>query len=149
MVGDRRLVVADIPGLIAGAAQGAGLGHDFLRHVERTTVLVHVLDIAPLDGTDPAANYQAVRQELLEYSIELAEKPEVMVLNKIDLIPQQERGEVIKKVIAKLRLPRGEDPIITSGATGEGVEEMLEACWAARGKKKEEVPGWAGAVPQE
>ena len=142
------MVVADIPGLIAGAAQGAGLGHDFLRHVERTAVLVHVLDVAPLDGSDPAVNYQAVRQELLEYSVELAEKPEVMVFNKIDLVPQEERSDAIKKLIAKLRLPRGENPIITSGATGEGVEEMLEACWAARGKKKE-AAGWAGTVTQE
>jgi GTP-binding protein len=138
---DRRLVVADIPGLIAGAAQGAGLGHDFLRHIERTAVLVHVLDIAPLDNSDPAKNYEVVRQELLEYSVELAEKPEIIVFNKIDLVPENERAEHAKKLIAKLRLPRDVNPVLVSGATGEGVKDMLEACWAARGKKRE-ATGW-------
>lgn len=140
---DRRLVVADIPGLIAGAAQGAGLGHDFLRHIERTAVLVHVLDIAPLDNSDPAKNYEVVRQELLEYSVELAEKPEIIVFNKVDLVPEigGERAERVKKLIAKLRLPRDVNPVLVSGATGEGVKEMLEACWSARGKKREAM-GW-------
>jgi GTP-binding protein len=133
----RRLVVADIPGLIAGAAEGAGLGHDFLRHIERTAVLVHVLDVMPIDGSDPAKNYEDIRRELLEYSVELAEKPEVIVFNKIDLVPQDERAEFIKKLIAKLRLPRDVNPIVASGVTGEGVKEMLEACWAARGKKND------------
>jgi GTP-binding protein len=131
--GDRRLIFADIPGLIAGAAQGAGLGHDFLRHIERTAVLVHVLDIAPLDGSDPASNYEVVRNELQEYSMELAEKPEVIVLNKIDLVPEHERAERVKQVAARLRLPRHESPLVVSGATGQGTREMLEACWEARG----------------
>jgi GTP-binding protein len=135
--GDRRLVVADIPGLIAGAAQGAGLGHDFLRHIERTAVLVHLLDVAPIDDTDPIENYQEVRRELEEYSLELAEKPEVIVFNKIDLVAEDERAGLIKKLRAKLKLPVGEMPVVTSGATGKGVGEMLEACWAARGKKRE------------
>jgi GTPase len=135
--GDRRLVVADIPGLIEGAAGGAGLGHDFLRHIERTSVIVHVLDIAPLDDSDPAANYEVIRQELLEYAVELAEKPEVLVFNKIDLIAEDQRPERVKKLIASLRLPRDVNPILMSGATGQGVKEMLEACWSARGKKLE------------
>lgn len=141
--GERRLVMADIPGLIEGAAVGAGLGHDFLRHIERTAVLVHVLDIAPLDDSDPAKNYEVIRQELLDYSMELAEKPEVLVFNKIDLIPEAdgERSNYVKKLIAKLRLPRDVNPILVSGATGEGVKDMLEACWTARGKKREAV-GW-------
>ena len=133
--GDRRLVVADIPGLIAGAAHGAGLGHDFLRHIERTAVLVHVLDVAPLDNSDPAENYDVVRKELLEYSVELAEKPELIVFNKIDLVPESQRAEIVKRLIAKLRLPRDVNPIQASGATSEGVREMLEACWEMRGKK--------------
>jgi GTP-binding protein len=136
---DHQFVVADIPGLIEGAATGAGLGHDFLRHIERTAVLVHVLDIAPLDDSDPAKNYEVIRQELLDYSMELAEKPEVLVFNKVDLIAEDERAERVKKLIAKLRLPRDVNPILVSGATGEGVKEMLEACWAARGKKREAV----------
>ncbi|MCI0674334.1 MAG: GTPase ObgE [Phycisphaerales bacterium] len=135
--GDRRLVVADIPGLIEGAAHGAGLGHDFLRHIERTAVLVHVLDLAPLDSSDPARNYEVIRQELLDYSVELAEKPEIIVFNKIDLVPQDQRAAAVKTMVSKLRLPRDVNPILTSGATGEGVKEMLEACWAARGKRGE------------
>ena len=138
--GHRRLVVADIPGLISGAAQGAGLGHDFLRHIERTAVLVHVLDMAPLDNSDVAENYEVIRRELLEYSVELAEKPEIIVFNKIDLVPPDERSECAKKLIAKLRLPRDVNPILVSGATGEGVPELLEACWTARGKR--EAVGW-------
>jgi len=143
--GDRRLVVADIPGLIEGAAGGAGLGHDFLRHIERTGVLVHVLDIAPLDGSDPAKNYEIIRQELLDYSTELAEKPEVIVFNKIDLVPEDERVGAVKKLIGKLRLPPAEDPVVVSGATGEGVKAMLEACWQARsaeGHEAKPLTGW-------
>ena len=132
--------MADIPGLISGAAQGAGLGHDFLRHIERTAVLVHVLDMAPLDNSDVAENYEVIRRELLEYSVELAEKPEIIVFNKIDLVPPDERSECAKKLIAKLRLPRDVNPILVSGATGEGVPELLEACWTARGKR--EAVGW-------
>src|SRR5262245_13688026 len=145
--GDRRLVVADIPGLIEGAAHGAGLGHDFLRHIERTAVLVHVLDIAPLDGSDPVKNYDVIRQELLGYSVELAEKPEVLVFNKIDLVPQDQRAERIKRLVAGLRLPRDVNPIIVSGATGEGVREMLEACWAERGPKQRPSSDFADRTP--
>jgi GTP-binding protein len=144
--GDRRLVVADIPGLIEGAARGAGLGHDFLRHIERTAVLVHLLDLSPLDGSDPARNYEVVRKELLDYSVELAEKPEVIVFNKIDLVPPPQRDAAVKKLIAKLRLPREVNPILTSGATGEGLKEMLEACWAARGKRRE-LEAWSESGP--
>ncbi len=143
---ERRLVVADIPGLIEGAAAGAGLGHDFLRHIERTAVLVHVLDIAPLDDSDPAKNYEIIRQELLDYSVELAEKPEIIVFNKIDLVPEEDRADRVKKLIAKLRLPRGENPVLVSGATGTGVREMLEACWDARGKKRSTKTWVAGHV---
>ncbi len=144
--GDRRLVIADIPGLIEGAAQGAGLGHDFLRHVERTAVLVHVLDIAPLDGSDPVKNYEIVRQEILDYSTELAEKPEIIVFNKIDLVPEEERAELAKRLAGRLRLRRDENPILTSGATGEGVKDMLEACWTVRGKKRD-AQAWSAAPP--
>ena len=85
--GFRRFVMADIPGLIEGASKGAGLGHDFLRHIERTKIIVHILDIMPTDGSDPVANYHAIRNELAQYSETLAEKEEVIVANKIDLDP--------------------------------------------------------------
>ncbi len=136
---DRRLVVADIPGLIEGAAGGRGLGHDFLRHVERTSVLVHLIDVAPIDGGDPAANYQAIRAELKAYSAALAEKPEIVVLNKIDLVPAADRAEVIERLESQLHLAGGTPLVVTSGASREGVEVLLEACWRAVGTHP---PGW-------
>src|SRR5204863_1155861 len=83
--GDRRIVVADIPGLIEGAHKGAGLGHDFLRHIERTKVIVHLLDLFPPDGSDPAENYRTIRKELESFSPALAAKEELIAANKIDL----------------------------------------------------------------
>jgi GTP-binding protein len=127
--GERRLVIADIPGLIDGAAEGAGLGHDFLRHVERTRLLVHVLDVQPMDGSDPRANYEAIRRELFEYSPAMAEKPEIVALNKIDLVPEPERDEVIGHLLRQLDLPPDEPPVRTSGATGDGLADLLETCW--------------------
>jgi len=126
---DRRLVIADIPGLIAGAARGAGLGHDFLRHIERTSVLIHVLDAAPTDGSTPADNHRAIREELMGYSSMLAEKPEIIALNKLDLIPEPEHDALIADLRADLRL--GADDLVfpISGATGIGTTPMLEAAW--------------------
>ena len=139
LAGERRLVIADIPGLIEGASTGAGLGHEFLRHVERTTVLVHLLDVAPTDGTDPVANYRAIRAELAEYARVLADKPEIIALNKIDLVPQDERADTIGLIAEALRT---DGFCVTSGATREGVPELLEACWKAVGKDHNK-PGWA------
>lgn len=138
--GERRLVIADIPGLIEGAAAGAGLGHEFLRHIERTTAIVHLLDLAPVDGSDPAENYRAVRRELADYSPELATKPEIVALNKIDLVPAADRQETLARVVAALRGLGAADPIAISGATGEGVRQLLESCWRAAGKG--EPVGW-------
>src|SRR5688572_29264330 len=83
--GDRRLVVADIPGLIDGAHSGAGLGVDFLRHIERTKILVHLLDLYPTDNSDPAENYRKIRHELESFSPRLAEKRQIIAANKMDL----------------------------------------------------------------
>jgi GTP-binding protein len=140
--GERRLVVADIPGLIEGASAGAGLGHEFLRHVERTTVLVHLLDVAPTDGTDPGANYRAIRAELAEYSPVLADKPEIVVLNKIDLVPHDARADTVALIVETLRT---DGVRVTSGATREGVPELLEACWKAVGKN-DTKPGWGNGT---
>ena len=124
----RRLVVADIPGLIEGAADGAGLGHDFLRHIERTRVLLHVLDIDPTDGSNPADNYRVIRGELEAYEADLATKPEVILINKIDLVPEDLRAEFVGQVIEGLGdLP--EPPYVASGATGEGIPGLLEILW--------------------
>src|SRR5206468_9735311 len=83
---ERQLVIADIPGLIEGASAGAGLGHDFLAHVERTRLLVHVLDLAPLDGGDPVRNFDVIERELAEHDRRLAALPRVLALSKADLV---------------------------------------------------------------
>jgi GTP-binding protein len=118
----RRFVMADIPGLIEGASEGAGLGHDFLKHIERTTILVHILDIMPTDGSDPAANYKAIRNELQQYSKTLAQKLEIIVANKIDLDPD---AKIVKELTEKLQMPV--HPI--SAVTGSGVKELTELLW--------------------
>ena len=126
--GDRRLVVADIPGLIEGAADGAGLGHDFLKHVERTRVIVHLIDLMPLDESDPVHNHEIIRRELHAFSPELASKPEVVVLNKIDLVDPDEREAVVRRTAHAIGL--GVDElVVASGATGENLREVLERAW--------------------
>jgi len=120
--GFRRFLMADIPGLIEGASQGAGLGHDFLRHIERTRIVVHILDIMPLDDSDPVANYHAIRKELAQHSEVLAQKDEVVVANKIDLDPDGSRLKDLQD-----RLDRDVVPI--SAATGQGVRELSELLW--------------------
>jgi GTP-binding protein len=143
LAGGRRLVVADLPGLIEGASHGAGMGLEFLRHIERTGVLVHLVEVAPMDGTDPVRNYAEVRNELSAYSEALAEKPEIIVLNKIDVVPAAERPEVIGRLVAAIG--RGEERplLVASGATGEGVALILEACWKAMDRGK--PAGWHNA----
>ncbi|MEM9063945.1 MAG: GTPase ObgE [Planctomycetota bacterium] len=138
----RRLVFADIPGLIEGAADGAGLGHEFLRHIERTRVLVHLLDAEPTDGTSPAENYRAIRAELAGYAPALAEKPEVVCLNKLDLMPEDEADAAVKELRAELELGHDTPVLGLSGATAVGTRELLEAVWAKLGAR--ERPGWGG-----
>jgi len=130
--GDRRLILADIPGLIEGAADGAGLGHDFLRHIERTRVLVHLVDLAPIDESDPAETYRMIREQLEQYSEELAGKPELVILNKSDLLDPDERAERVAAFCAATGV---DDPPLISGATGDGVREALEQCWTLAEKR--------------
>jgi GTP-binding protein len=118
----RRFVMADIPGLIEGAHDGAGLGHEFLRHIERTTILAHILDIMPTDGSDPAENYQAIRNELEQHSEVLAQKQEVVVANKIDLDPN---GQIAKDLQEKLKTKVH----AISAVTGSGIKELSELLW--------------------
>src|SRR5439155_27125146 len=82
---DQTFIVADIPGLIEGAHAGHGLGHEFLRHVERTSLLVHLIEAVPFDGSNPGQNYRMIRNELAQYSPALAEQPELLVLTKMDV----------------------------------------------------------------
>lgn len=125
----RSLVFADIPGLIEGAAHGAGLGHEFLKHVERTKVLLHLIDAAPLDSSDPVANYHAIRRELAEYSPLLASKKEIIAINKIDLLPPEVRKPLLERLARDLIQKPGEKPLAISGAANLGLKELLEACW--------------------
>jgi len=118
----RRFLMADIPGLIEGAHAGAGLGHEFLKHIERTTIIVHILDIMPTDGSDPVENYIGIRGELEKHSKALAKKQEVIVANKIDLDPE---GKALKDLGRRLKQPL--HPI--SAVTGQGIKELSELLW--------------------
>jgi GTP-binding protein len=122
----KSFVMADIPGLIEGAAEGAGLGIRFLKHLQRTRLLLHLVDIAPLDpDTDPVAGARAIVGELRKFSPALAKKKRWLVLNKIDLLPAQERDRRCAEIVRRLRF-RG--PVFKiSGATGEGTRELCQA----------------------
>jgi GTP-binding protein len=126
-VGEHRsFVMADIPGLIQGAAGGAGLGIRFLRHLQRTRLLLHLIDIAPLDpGADPVRDARAILKELRTFSRELAAKPRWLVLNKRDLLPAAEAEKRARSIVRRLRY-RGPYFLI-SGATGEGTRPLCEA----------------------
>ncbi len=137
----RRVVIADIPGLIEGAADGAGLGHDFLRHIERTEVIVHVLDVEPDNARGAAANYRSIRQELVEYSSELAEKPELIVLNKLDLMTLEDQQKALDTLRTELQLDANQEIFPISGATGVGCDVLLEAAWKLLHGDKVQV-GW-------
>ena len=125
---DRQAILADIPGLIEGAAEGAGLGHEFLAHVERCAMLVHLVDLAPLEG-DPVANYEAVRSELSTYGAGLDRLPELVVLSKRDLLPPDDVGGAIKEWRRRLGAD-AVDVIAASSATGEGLDELRQAILA-------------------
>ncbi len=116
--GDRSFVVADIPGLIEGAHEGHGLGHEFLRHVERTRLLVHLVEAVPMDGSDPVANYRAIRNELERYSPALAARPEVLVVTKLDLTGSEEARERIAAELCRDILP-------ISAVTGKGIPALV------------------------
>lgn len=136
----RRLVIADIPGLIEGAAEGHGLGHEFLRHIERTRVIVHLLDGAPTDGSTPLGNYEAIRAELAAYSSLLAEKPEIIAVSKADLLSDDERSSLVRELRTELQLGRDEEVVVISSADRTGLSELGELLWATLEKRPEE--GW-------
>jgi len=123
---DRQLVLADIPGLIEGASEGAGLGHEFLAHVERCRLLVHVLDLQPLDGSDPVANHAAVERELREHGGGLAILPRILCLSKADLVPEERAAAAVEEWRERLG-NTVVDVHATSAATGAGVRELAAA----------------------
>jgi GTPase len=126
---DRQLVLADIPGLIEGAAEGAGLGHEFLAHLERCRLLVHLVEVAPSEG-DPEANYETVRGELAGYGAGLDALPEIIVLSKIDLVPEDEAQRVLAGWRERHR-PHASAVLGISSATGSGLGELTQAIFAA------------------
>ena len=132
---DRQAVIADVPGLIDGAGEGAGLGHEFLAHAERCAMLVHLVDVAPLEG-DPEVNYRSVRSELSTYGAGLDRLPELVVLSKCDLLP----SEALERELAAWRQRLGESVlgvVAASSATGEGLE----------GLRREVLAGLSGPQP--
>jgi GTPase len=120
---DRQLVLADIPGLIEGASGGAGLGHEFLAHVERCRLLIHVLDLAPLDGSNPLENHATVEAELREHGHGLAGLPRILCLSKADLLPP---AEVVRRA-AEWEGRLGIPVLATSAATGHGLDRLRDA----------------------
>ncbi|QIM68868.1 Obg family GTPase CgtA [Basfia succiniciproducens] len=120
---NRSFVVADIPGLIEGASEGAGLGIRFLKHLERCRVLIHLVDIAPIDESDPADNIGIIESELFQYSEKLADKPRWLVFNKIDTISDEEAAERAKDITE--RLGWEEDYYLISAATGKNIPQLI------------------------
>ena len=117
-------VVADIPGLIEGASEGAGLGHEFLRHIERTRMMIHVVDAASTEGRDPMEDLEAINSELERYNADITMKKQVIAANKIDMLPDGEDSEIIKKIKEKYE-PLGVKVFATSTLTGKGIQDLL------------------------
>jgi GTP-binding protein len=131
----RSLVVADLPGLIEGAHAGAGLGDEFLRHVERTSFLIHIVDAAPSDGSDPVANFRLIESELQQYSAALYNRPRLVVANKLDLPGALENVE-------RLRDELGRDVVAISAATGEGIRALVQRLFKEVTAAKNKAAEW-------
>ncbi|MEI6025869.1 MAG: GTPase ObgE [Betaproteobacteria bacterium] len=124
---DQSFVVADIPGLIEGASEGAGLGHQFLRHLQRTELLLHLVDLAPFDGSDPVAQTRAIVKELKAYDPGLHAKPRWIVLNKLDMVPLEEREVRVKDFVRRLRW---KGPVFAVSALArDGLETLVRAAY--------------------
>jgi GTP-binding protein len=134
---ERTFVIADLPGLIPGAAEGKGLGHRFLRHTERTRLLLHVLDLDPQTGRDPVEDFEAINDELRRYSADLADRPQIVVANKADLAESAEPRRRIEELCARRRLPL----FVISAVTGAGLRELLHGVAA-----RLEGSGWLRAA---
>ncbi|WP_295542411.1 Obg family GTPase CgtA [uncultured Pseudacidovorax sp.] len=137
---EQSFVIADLPGLIEGASEGAGLGHLFLRHLQRTRLLLHVIDVAPFDeGVDPVAQAKAIVGELKKYDQGLYDKPRWLVLNKLDMIPVEERAARVKDFVKRLRF---KGPVFEiSALTREGCEPLMQAIYQhVKAQQKAEQP---------
>ncbi|MCR4684928.1 MAG: GTPase ObgE [Lachnospiraceae bacterium] len=120
----KSFVMADIPGLIEGAGEGAGLGHDFLRHIERTKVLLHIVDAASTEGRDPVEDIYTINRELSVYNAELSNRPQILALNKTDMIPPDSKDDPILRIREEFA-PQGYEIYPICALTGEGIKELL------------------------
>lgn len=136
MSAGRSFVMADIPGIIQGASQGVGLGLDFLKAIERTRVILHVVDAAGVDGRDPFQDIPAINSELKQYSADLLNRPTILCLNKLDLLPEKEQQDMLEQMKREF----SPIPVISiSAATGQGIPELLELTWKTLEKAPREV----------
>jgi len=142
--GDRDFVVADVPGLIEGAHEGHGLGHQFLRHIERTKVIIHLVDVSGASGRDPVEDFDTIRKELELYNPALLKKPHLVAANKIDAVDDPKRVTALEKRAKKLKLKFFQ----ISAVTGAGVKELVEAAWPIIAKARE-LEAKAIAVAQD
>jgi GTP-binding protein len=127
---DRQFVMADIPGLIEGAHAGAGLGHEFLRHIERAGILVHLVEPTPLDGSDPLRNYAAIREELVQYDEQLGKRPQIVVVTKCELPGASEVRDA-------LATQTGREVLLISAVTGEGLNRLTHSIAATLAEQKQ------------
>ena len=115
--GDQQFVMADIPGLIEGAHAGAGLGHEFLRHIERAGILVHLVEPMPMDGSDPLTNYRIIRDELTQHDEKLGERPEIIAVTKAELPGAEELQALLAETT-------GKEVLLMSSVTGQGLNVL-------------------------
>ena len=148
----RQVVVADIPGLVEGAGEGVGLGHEFLAHVERTELLIQLVDVAPADGSDPGRTFASVRHELSQYGADLDGRAFLVVLSKVDLLPPEEVESTVERWRESLAeapnaLRDGSRPLVlpVSSATGAGLDALRHAIFAHAGGAEAPAPGDAPA----
>lgn len=134
---EKSFVIADIPGLIEGAAEGAGLGHQFLRHLQRTRLLLHIVDLAPFDANvDPVKEAKAIVKELKKYDEELFDKPRWLILNKLDMVPEEERAKRVKDFVKRFGW---KGPVFEiSALTREGCEDLITAVYDYLAERREQ-----------
>ena len=132
---DRSFVMADIPGLIEGAHHGAGLGHEFLRHVQRAPILVHLVEPQPLDGSDPRENYRQIREELIQYNEQLGQRPELIAITKAELPGAAETRDA-------LAAAAGKNTFLISSVTGQGLNELTTAIARQLSERTESCGPW-------
>ena len=117
--------MADIPGLIEGASEGVGLGHNFIRHVERSNILIHVLDVSGIEGRDPIEDFHKINEELKKYSEKLSKKPQLIALNKIDLVEDVATIDRVRSYFEE----NGYEVFAVNALTGEGLSDLVHRAW--------------------